>query len=204
MTTVITGKPSQQSFDNLQKSQDWAAKNVEYDSANTCQAFKDECLTRCNQNLPYKWQLDAAEAFLLGLDCVIIAGTSSGKSLPFVMPSMLKINSGKVLLVLSPLNALEADQVSSMWSFSQNQSYLSFFVGQEVSPYGFDCCGCEFYNIHTRFASGKPAKCVVSMILNLKRNSRNGSIKSFLPCQRWPSSTQSSRIFFAHQDTMRI
>ncbi|KAF9560465.1 hypothetical protein CPC08DRAFT_608470, partial [Agrocybe pediades] len=34
---------------------------------------------------PYDWQLDIAEALLLGLDCSVIAGTGSGKTLPFVV-----------------------------------------------------------------------------------------------------------------------
>ncbi|KAH9953315.1 hypothetical protein BC827DRAFT_1085561, partial [Russula dissimulans] len=30
----------------------------------------------------YGWQLDICEALLLGLDCIVIAGTGSGKTMP--------------------------------------------------------------------------------------------------------------------------
>jgi len=59
---------------------------------------------------PRDWQVDCAEAFNLGIDCTVIAGTGSGKTLPFVMPALLH-GRGKVTLVLSPLNSLEEDQV---------------------------------------------------------------------------------------------
>ncbi|KAF8545639.1 hypothetical protein OG21DRAFT_1394702, partial [Imleria badia] len=86
----------------------------EYSFENIREALTEECLTQCDHKPPYPWQLDAAEAFYLGLDCVIIAGTGSGKSLPFVMPSMLKINLQKMLVVLSPLNALETERCQKM------------------------------------------------------------------------------------------
>lgn len=123
MTTVITHRPShaeqkQHSFHNLRKFRLHATQNSEYySSENIRQALTEECLTRCDHKPPYPWQLDAAEAFFLGLDCVIIAGTGSGKSLPFVMPSMLEINVQKVLVVLSPLNALEVDQAGEFNTF---------------------------------------------------------------------------------------
>ncbi|KAG9310613.1 P-loop containing nucleoside triphosphate hydrolase protein [Chiua virens] len=57
---------------------------------------------------PYSWQLDCAEAFILGIDCVILAGTGFGKTLPFTIPSFL--HPDKITIVISPLNALEEDQ----------------------------------------------------------------------------------------------
>ncbi|KIJ61474.1 hypothetical protein HYDPIDRAFT_31340 [Hydnomerulius pinastri MD-312] len=115
MTTVLTQKDShaeqkQKSYTNLCNSREVAAKTSNYSSETTRKAFVDACLQRCNNQSPYPWQLDAAEAFYLGLDCTVLAGTGSGKSLPFVMPSML--NSEKVLVVISPLNSLEEDQAS--------------------------------------------------------------------------------------------
>lgn len=59
---------------------------------------------------PYRWQLDVAEALLLGLDCSVVAGTGAGKTLPFVLP--LLVEDRKIILIISPLNALEEDQVS--------------------------------------------------------------------------------------------
>ena len=49
---------------------------------------------------------------MLGLDCVVIAGTGSGKTMPFWMPLLLDKNRDKMVVVISPLNELEAEQVS--------------------------------------------------------------------------------------------
>lgn len=38
---------------------------------------------------PYEWQLDVAEAIVLGIDTVVIAGTGSGKTIPFMLPLLL-------------------------------------------------------------------------------------------------------------------
>ncbi|KAF5363029.1 hypothetical protein D9758_012611 [Tetrapyrgos nigripes] len=65
---------------------------------------------------PYEWQLDVSEALFLGLDCTVIAGTGSGKTMPFVMPLFAakdKVFGGKdkvMVIIISPLNALEEDQ----------------------------------------------------------------------------------------------
>jgi ATP-dependent helicase YprA (DUF1998 family) len=64
---------------------------------------------------PYGWQLDVAEAVLLGLDCVAIAGTGSGKTMPFAMPLLVDRTKKKIVLVISPLNDLEDDQVILFW-----------------------------------------------------------------------------------------
>ena len=61
---------------------------------------------------PYDWQLDVTEAILLGLDCVVIAGTGSGKTMPFAMPLLVDKTKKKMVIVISPLNDLEEDQVS--------------------------------------------------------------------------------------------
>lgn len=64
-----------------------------------------------NGNEPRKFQLDIAEALVLGLDVTAIAGTGSGKTLPWVMPLLLEENKAKTILVISPLKALQADHV---------------------------------------------------------------------------------------------
>ncbi|KAJ8518979.1 hypothetical protein ONZ45_g4049 [Pleurotus djamor] len=61
-------------------------------------------------NEPYPWQLDVSEALLLGLDSIVIAGTGAGKTMPFVLP--LYSNPKKVVVIISPLNALEEDQAA--------------------------------------------------------------------------------------------
>ena len=55
--------------------------------------------------------MDITEAFLLGRDCIAVAGTGSGKTLPFGMPLLSPDTHGKIVLVLSPLNELEVEQV---------------------------------------------------------------------------------------------
>ncbi|KAJ7272391.1 P-loop containing nucleoside triphosphate hydrolase protein [Mycena rebaudengoi] len=58
---------------------------------------------------PYDWQLDVAECFLLKLDSLVIAGTGTGKTIPFMLP--LLINPAKYVLIISPLKVLQHDQV---------------------------------------------------------------------------------------------
>ncbi|KIK81787.1 hypothetical protein PAXRUDRAFT_155267, partial [Paxillus rubicundulus Ve08.2h10] len=95
--TVITPKDShteqkKKLYTNLVDSQEVATKTSSYSSEKSRKAFIDTCLHRCNNQPPYSWQLDAAKAFYLGLDCTVLAGTGSRKSLPFVMPCMLSSN----------------------------------------------------------------------------------------------------------------
>ena len=60
---------------------------------------------------PYNWQIDLAEALTLRLAATVIAGTGSGKTLPWAMPLLLNENHNKICLVISPLNELEADHL---------------------------------------------------------------------------------------------
>ena len=57
----------------------------------------------------YDWQLDVAEAIILGLYSIVIAGTGSGKTMPFMMP--LLMDPTKKIIIISPLKVLELDQV---------------------------------------------------------------------------------------------
>jgi len=41
---------------------------------------------------PYDWLLDAAEVLLLGLDCVVVAGTGAGKMIPFALSFKLCVD----------------------------------------------------------------------------------------------------------------
>ncbi|RDB26965.1 Bloom syndrome [Hypsizygus marmoreus] len=92
----------------LEKARDAAAKERKYDSAKTRQdltrLFREQ-----SGNVPYDWQLDVTEATLLGLDSVIIAGTGSGKTIPFMLPLLL--HPKKLMLIISPLKVLQKDQV---------------------------------------------------------------------------------------------
>ena len=80
-----------------------------YSSESTREAISTVFYERTNGLKPYEWQLDVAEALILGLDCLLIAGTGAGKSMPFVMP--LFILPDKMVIIISPLNTLEEDQV---------------------------------------------------------------------------------------------
>jgi bloom syndrome protein len=62
----------------------------------------------------YEWQIDVAEALILGLDAVVIAGTGAGKTIPFMLPVLL--HRDKFVLIISPLKILQEDQVSPITS----------------------------------------------------------------------------------------
>ncbi|KAJ7135359.1 P-loop containing nucleoside triphosphate hydrolase protein [Mycena crocata] len=94
----------------LQKARDDASKSRGYETAPTRAQLRTEFVKRNNGMVPHVWQIDMAEALLLGLDCSLIAGTGAGKTMPFVMP--LFVESEKMIIIISPLNALEADQAS--------------------------------------------------------------------------------------------
>lgn len=58
----------------------------------------------------YDWQLDVAECLVLGVNAIVVAGTGAGKTLPFVMPLLLREMRGKVVIIISPLISLQHDQ----------------------------------------------------------------------------------------------
>ncbi len=87
-------------------------KDWKYDSEGTRQTMAQKFQDIFDGRKSYDWQLDAAEALVLGLDCVVVAGTGAGKTIPFVLPLFVHDSKDKLVLVISPLNALETDQVS--------------------------------------------------------------------------------------------
>ena len=94
----------------LQKACDMAAKKGNYDSEKTRHDLGALFSERFGSGAePYQWQLDVTEAILLGLDSVVIAGTGSGKTIPFMLPLLL--HPDKMALVVSPLKILQQDQV---------------------------------------------------------------------------------------------
>ncbi|KAL1681648.1 P-loop containing nucleoside triphosphate hydrolase protein, partial [Schizophyllum commune] len=98
---------SARSAGNLRAARDRAAKKSNYDST----AVRAELAHLFRQTWGYdarEWQLDVTEAILLGLDCVLIAGTGSGKTMPFMLP--LKYDTRGTILVISPLKILQQDQ----------------------------------------------------------------------------------------------
>jgi superfamily II DNA helicase RecQ len=65
--------------------------------------------------IPREFQLDALLALLAGRDCLIDAGTGSGKTLCMVLPALLDPTS--VSIVISPLKRLQALQVAEFQSY---------------------------------------------------------------------------------------
>lgn len=106
-----------------------AREEWNYDSAEARRIMKEECVARSKGAItPHEWQLDIAECLVLGIDCELIAPTGSGKTIAFMLPPFYwqhKEGEGgdkakgqthqkakpKVLIVVSPLNSLETDQV---------------------------------------------------------------------------------------------
>ncbi|GLB46004.1 putative P-loop containing nucleoside triphosphate hydrolase protein [Lyophyllum shimeji] len=95
------------SYDILEKARLEAAKTKSYASDQTRLELETLFRQRFGRD-PYEWQVDVTEAILLGLDCVVIAGTGAGKTMPFMMPLLLDDN--KCIMVISPLKVLQEDQ----------------------------------------------------------------------------------------------
>jgi ATP-dependent helicase YprA (DUF1998 family) len=95
----------------LQAARDAATSCRQYSSVKTREDLVTSFKDAFNGLEPYSWQLDVTEALLLGLDCVTIAGTGSGKTMQFAMPLLVDRTKKKMVLVISPLNDLEEDQV---------------------------------------------------------------------------------------------
>ncbi|KAJ6582551.1 P-loop containing nucleoside triphosphate hydrolase protein [Mycena vulgaris] len=83
----------------LKKAREKARRKNGYEFAKTRQQYKKPA---------YEWQIDVAEALVLGLDAVVTAGTGAGKTIPFMMPLLL--HREKFVLVISPLKILQEDQ----------------------------------------------------------------------------------------------
>ena len=105
-------KRQQLSRKNLEEARRRAAASEDgYDSRATRQAMTSRFSSRSGGKRPYEWQLDVAEAFLLGLDCVVVAGTGAGKTIPYLLPLLLPETAQKMMPVISPLKSLQRDQV---------------------------------------------------------------------------------------------
>ena len=73
----------------------------------------------------YEWQLDVGEALKLGLDCSVIAGMGVGKAISFIL--LLLAEKKMAVIIISPLNALEGDQVVNNSLVKIFISYSSYF-----------------------------------------------------------------------------
>jgi ATP-dependent helicase YprA (DUF1998 family) len=70
----------------------------------------DECF-KILGNYPYQWQLDVAEAIHLLMHVVVIAPTGAGKTIPFILPLLIEGAEHGMVLIISPLQELQNDQV---------------------------------------------------------------------------------------------
>ena len=107
---VYHEKQRAHSAELLHCARDHAAKIHKYNSFEARKTMTEECNAHSGGVItPFPWQLDVAESLLLGMNCELIAPTGVGKTIPFVLPHF--VSSNKVTLIISPLNALEVDQV---------------------------------------------------------------------------------------------
>ena len=60
------------------------------------------------------FQLESIEALYLGKDVIMVQPTGAGKSLCYVVPTLL--NPGKVTLVIEPVIAIISDQITTLTS----------------------------------------------------------------------------------------
>ncbi|KAG7096054.1 hypothetical protein E1B28_006735 [Marasmius oreades] len=98
-----------QSQKRLDQARETACQKTGYD----CKAMHQALINRYGEltgNTVYKWQLDVAEALLLKLNCVAIAGTGSGKTVSFTLSLLLSENCEKIAIIISPLKTLQEEQ----------------------------------------------------------------------------------------------
>jgi ATP-dependent helicase YprA (DUF1998 family) len=114
--------------DVLENARKTASMIDHYSSQLTREAIVKRCEEAFNGHKPYDWQIDVTEALLLGLDCVAIAGTGAGKTMPFGLPLLMDETRSKMVIVISPLNDLEVEQVSMISFYAFGKLFILFPV----------------------------------------------------------------------------
>jgi hypothetical protein len=90
-------------YANLAAARQKASDDHKYDTQST-RSFLQERFT-CKFGKPaHSWQLAAAEAVLLKLDCIVIAGMSAGKTVPVML--ILLQDWTKAALIISSLKSV--------------------------------------------------------------------------------------------------
>ena len=141
---------------------DTRANKEGYDSRATRHTLSASVSAMCPTITPYEWQIDVAEALALGLDATVIAGTGSGKTLPWAMPLLLEENRDKICLVISPLNELEADHVWRRCTLGTTDLIIpclgSLFLSEAQNP--CRCCESRYMECPREFLT----KCTFQML----------------------------------------
>jgi reverse gyrase len=96
----------------LEQARRKASEDSRYDSKVVREHIINEFKQIFEGRAPYDWQVDITDAILLGLDTTVIAGTGSGKTIPFILPLLAEERKKKMVLIISPLKELQKDQVS--------------------------------------------------------------------------------------------
>ena len=124
------------SYKEIQKARKEATEDqeIKYNSQTSRARMTSELSTRSNGMIPRFYQLDCAEAFLLGMDTGLICATWSGKTEAFVLPLLAYPQGKSMLLVVSTLRALQADQVccTSLNEQARLTICALYFTGQEI------------------------------------------------------------------------
>lgn len=110
-----------------------ARKNKETSAAYNPISYRrtlTEASKRHTGKTPREWQLDVAEALYLGLDCIVVTGTGTGKTLPFILSNL--VSEKTITLIISPLDALESTQVSV--SFDLKRETISRLTYKRQRP----------------------------------------------------------------------
>ncbi|KAH6866275.1 P-loop containing nucleoside triphosphate hydrolase protein [Coprinopsis sp. MPI-PUGE-AT-0042] len=105
ITEAAHAARDERSKGNLAKAVEAAEKNG-YDLKKTREDIERLFEERFKKK-PYQWQMDVTEAMIVGLDSFVIAGTGSGKTMPFMMP--LLTDKRKKAIIISPLKLLQED-----------------------------------------------------------------------------------------------
>ena len=77
-----------------------SSASQKYDSQQTRATIIKKFAEVFENKQPYDWQVDACEALLLELDCIVIAGTGAGKTFLFAMPLLMDMTCRKMVIVI--------------------------------------------------------------------------------------------------------